>query len=509
MNQYRTRLLAHRVTQHLPHRTKCTTATQDAVRTAKMMLASQLKDQTDSDSSMVSEECTKVFVNTELDLAQIQCYGFDYDYTLVQYEEDRLNQFIYKAALEHLVEDKRYPNEMKSHLQYDPHFATRGLHFDTRHGTLIKLDCNYDIQSTAVCLGRELLSRDASYTLYQSQHIARNEQQYLRTIADAFAIPEACLLADTVQFFRERQIPFKCEYLADDVAQSISAVHISGQMYRQISEDPAHYIRPVGEQVAQLLQRLQAHQKQVFIITNSPYWFMEAGMKHLLGPDWQTYFDLVIASAGKPNFFTADRDFRKVSKANGRLKWGGIGDKFESGQVYAQGGMNGLIDRVGWRPEEVLYCGDHLHSDLVEPVRESGWRTLCVASEIEHEIRIRGTAEQQALRHELREVEAIIRGVSGEHTETQEALELLQRHRFTLQQELKCAHNEHFGSIFRTHNRPTLYMEQMTRYANIYSSQVTNLLKYPIDAKLYPPRVRLPHEKSKVLRYHGEFLREF
>ena len=56
-----------------------------------------------------------------------------------------------------------------------------------------------------------------------------------------------------MQFFRDRQIPFKSEYLADDVAQSISAVHISGQMYRQISEDPAHYIRPVGEQVHAIL----------------------------------------------------------------------------------------------------------------------------------------------------------------------------------------------------------------------------------------------------------------
>ena len=130
------------------------------------------------------------------------------------------------------------------------------------------------------------------------------------------------------------------------------------------------------------------------------------------------------------------------------------------------------------------------------------------------------------LRNELREVEALIRAVPGEDQPTIEvafiptamcvcvcdglqALDLLQKHRRSLQQDLKCAHNQNFGSIFRTHNRPTLYMEQMMRYANIYSSQVTNLLHYPVDAKLYPPRVRLPHEKSSVLKYHGEFLREF
>ena len=114
---------------------------------------------------------------------------------MVRYQEDRLNRFIYSAALEHLVEERRYPSEMKPHLEYDPNFATRGLHFDTRHGTLIKLDCNYDIQSTAVTLGRELLSRDDAYSMYEGQHLHRDQQQYLRAIADAFAIPEACLLA--------------------------------------------------------------------------------------------------------------------------------------------------------------------------------------------------------------------------------------------------------------------------------------------------------------------------
>ena len=85
---------------------------------------------------------------------------------------------------------------------------------------------------------------------------------------------------------------------------------------------------------------------------------------------------------------------------------------------------------------------------------------------------------------------------------------IIEQHRRRLQNDLKCAHNQYFGSIFRTHKRPTLYMEQMQRYSNVYTSKLTNLLYYPLDAILYPPRQRLPHEKSKLLKYSGEFLAE-
>eukprot|EP00656_Telonema_subtile_P001951 TRINITY_DN10848_c0_g1_i4.p1 TRINITY_DN10848_c0_g1~~TRINITY_DN10848_c0_g1_i4.p1 ORF type:complete len:401 (-),score=102.38 TRINITY_DN10848_c0_g1_i4:126-1328(-) len=399
---------------------------------------------------------------------------------------------------------------MAHSLKYDHSFATRGLHFDVRHGTLIKLDGNYGIQPTAVTLGREQLSMEEADVLYPDQHLSRTDQTYLKAIQDAFAIPEACLLADTVQFFRDRKINFKSEYLVEDVQSSISNVHISGDMYKAVANNPAAYIQPVGQRVHQLLSTLQQAQKQLFIITNSPYWFMDAGMTHLLGADWARYFQVIITSAGKPGFFTGSRNYRALSSDSGRLKWGEIGDWFLPGRAYAQGSMKGLMKRVDWSTAggQVLYCGDHLHSDLVEPAREYGWKTMCIAAEIEDEVRIRNSPEQQILRDELREVEALIRSVSSPSDTVHQAVQFLQQHRRSLQLNLKIAHNKNFGSIFRTHNRPTLYMDQMHRYANLYTSNLTNLLHYPLDTKFYPRRVRLPHEKSSVLKYRGKFLSE-
>jgi phosphoglycolate phosphatase-like HAD superfamily hydrolase len=35
-----------------------------------------------------------------------------------------------------------------------------------------------------------------------------------------------------------------------------------------------------------ILQRLRDSGKQLFICSNSPWYFVDAGMRHLMGPDW-------------------------------------------------------------------------------------------------------------------------------------------------------------------------------------------------------------------------------
>ncbi len=40
----------------------------------------------------------------------------------------------------------------------------------------------------------------------------------------------------------------------------------------------------------------------MFLMTNSGFEFVNAGMRHLLGEDWRSFFDLVIVDANKPNW---------------------------------------------------------------------------------------------------------------------------------------------------------------------------------------------------------------
>lgn len=61
------------------------------------------------------------------------------------------------------------------------------------------------------------------------------------------------------------------------------------------------------------LERLQQANKQIFLITNSAYWYVNHGMSYLLGQDWRNFFDVIICQARKPSFFGAEKRFFFVS----------------------------------------------------------------------------------------------------------------------------------------------------------------------------------------------------
>jgi hypothetical protein len=94
-------------------------------------------------------------------LDELDILGFDYDYTLASYT-DKVSYFIYDKALQYLLKNHgytpislrltfyphelthfrcaslSYPQELK-HKTFDPTFAIRGLHYDTKKGYMMKL----------------------------------------------------------------------------------------------------------------------------------------------------------------------------------------------------------------------------------------------------------------------------------------------------------------------------------------------------------------------------------
>ena len=62
------------------------------------------------------------------------------------------------------------------------------------------------------------------------------------------------------------------------------------------------------------LERLLNANKQLFLITNSAFWYVNRGMTHLLGKKWQDFFDIVICQARKPSFFGAQKRLNCIDK---------------------------------------------------------------------------------------------------------------------------------------------------------------------------------------------------
>ena len=108
-------------------------------------------------------------------------------------------------------------------------------------------------------------------------------------------------------------------------------------------------------------------------------------MRYIFGDKWQDDWDAIIASAGKPSFYTDDsRPFREICKETRRLMFKPV-DRFEKGSVYTEGCLKELTRLMDWskpaKTEEinseitsgatavasnVLYIGDSLFADLVD-----------------------------------------------------------------------------------------------------------------------------------------------
>src|SRR6476646_3068457 len=81
----------------------------------------------------------RVFCNRNLRMDSIEMIGFDMDYTLALYHQDRLERLSIELTLGKLIEKHGYPEPIRD-LYDDPRRAIRGVMVDRQLGNVVKLD---------------------------------------------------------------------------------------------------------------------------------------------------------------------------------------------------------------------------------------------------------------------------------------------------------------------------------------------------------------------------------
>ena len=205
------------------------------------------------DSKMVDPTTTKrsispmsnahdsIFANTYVDLGNVDTVGFDYDYTLVHYTEELLT-LLYSMALNRLVNDRHYPTEMlTSDLVYDNYFSIRGLAVDKETGWICHL--SYTHKVAVAWEGREKVSTSKVFEEYRGKRALnpRDRRARLKPLNDLFSMAECCLIADTIQFFKDNSIDFCPSNVVTDILGAIRDTHISGDFHRIVANDPEKY----------------------------------------------------------------------------------------------------------------------------------------------------------------------------------------------------------------------------------------------------------------------------
>ncbi|XP_072942562.1 5'-nucleotidase domain-containing protein 3 isoform X1 [Epargyreus clarus] len=457
-----------------------------------------------------------VFACNELDLSEVKVYGFDYDYTLAHYKPT-LEHLLYNLGRDMLLDKYKYPPEI-SKLEYKPHFAVRGLHYDIEKGLLLKLDSFLQIQFGAVYRGLTPVSTEEVLKLYKNRIIpiayvegdTRAHRIYTNVewnkpkskkhanrakmvhLADLFSVPEMGLLCNVAEYFIKNHIDYHPEILFLDVKNSVQNCHPI--MHKIVAQNVEEYIRPNAD-LKKYFQMLQQGDKKLFLVTNSPYHFVNAGMEMLVGHDWREYFDVVIVNANKPTFFTeVSRPIRVFDKNANTHIWEKV-TSLEKGIIYYEGTVKQLQDLTGWSGHQVLYFGDHPYSDLADVTLEHGWRTGAIINELTHEINTLNTQKFKENANWLQMLTQIIEDYQD--YDDPEAMEILQdwmNERDRLRNDTKSVFNRQFGSVFRTYHNPTYFSRRLFRFADIYTSNIRNLLNYSLTHTFYPRRGVMPHE---------------
>ncbi|KAF7660633.1 hypothetical protein LDENG_00278630 [Lucifuga dentata] len=442
-----------------------------------------------------------IFANNEMSLDDTEIYGFDYDYTLAFYSS-HLHTLIFNIARDILITKHRYPENLRNY-EYFPDFAVRGLHYDVQKALLMKIDAFHYIQLGTVYRGLHPVSDEEVIAMYEGCHVPleimsdfygkSSHGHTMKQFMDIFSLPEMTLLSCVNDFFMRHNIDYEPVHLYKDVKEAIRDVHVKGIMYRAVEADIEKYIC-YGEQSHAVLKKLSEHGKKMFLITNSPFDFVDRGMSYIVGKDWRDLFDVVIVQADKPSFFNDRRKpFRRVTD-KGALLWDRI-HHLEKGQIYKQGNLYEFLRLTGWRGSKVLYFGDHIYSDLADLTLKHGWRTGAIIPELRKEIKIMNTEQYVEMMSWLQALTGLIEQMQVHRDPSSRAvIQEWIKEREAMRSQTKDMFNAQFGSLFRTYHNPTYFSRRLSRFADIYMASISCLLNYDFQHTFFPRRTPLQHE---------------
>ncbi|KAF6040466.1 NT5DC3 [Bugula neritina] len=313
----------------------------------------------------------------------------------------------------------------------------------------------------------------------------------MHQFVDIFTIPEISLISQVIEFFQSNAIAYDPEYVFWDVRSSVQSIHTSGQLHEEITRNLEKYLTN-SSRIAELLDRLISHDKKLFLISNSGFPFINAGMTYMVGADWLDKFDVVIINARKPDFFISNkRPFRMYNHDTNSTLWHRV-SQLEKGCVYSEGNLFDLQRFTGWSGSKVLYFGDHVYTDLADATLHHGWRTGAIIPELTDEINALNKEEFKRdviLMVGLQDLIEKYQDIAPDDLLNSWQMELI-----TIKKRTKDLINPHFGSIFRTFHNPTYFSRRLHRFADIYTASLSNLLHYSVDHQFYPRRGALAHE---------------
>ncbi len=465
---------------------------------------------------MSPDRSQRIFANRTLNLRSIKAIGYDLDYTLVHYNSFEWERRAYEHTRDRLLE-RGWPVE---DLEFDPDQVIQGLAIDLELGNLLKVTrFGYVIRAVH---GTRRYGYSELRRAYAGVVVDLGEPRWI-FLNTMFSMSEAALFAQVVDLADAGRIPEVMGYedLYVTVRDSLDDAHMEGTLKAEILADPERFVEPDPDVPRTLLDQ-KAAGKRLILITNSDWNYARRIMEYAFDPyldggmSWRDLFDTVIVSAGKPGFFFDDHTLYHVVDEDLSLLTPHAG-LAEPGAVYFGGCARRVEDSLGLSGDEILYFGDHLFGDVHASKAQLRWRTALILRELESELQSLEAFEDDefrltALMGEKELLEArlaslhldqlhLARSKSGPSDELVDDIEQARMQLASLDDEISplaieagVLNNPQWGLLMRSGMDKSLFARQVERYADVYTSRVSNFLLATPYAYLRAARASLPHE---------------
>ncbi|RMG11807.1 MAG: HAD family hydrolase [Deltaproteobacteria bacterium] len=460
-----------------------------------------------------------LFCNRTLNLRSIKAVGYDMDYTLVHYRMEAWERLAYTFIQERLAE-RGWP---VADLRFDPSLVIQGLIIDSELGNVVKAN-RFGYVKRAYHGTRPLPFEDLKRTYARELVDLRDPRfVFLNTL---FSISECCLWMQLVDRLDAGEIPEPVGYgdLHRIVRRTLDEAHAEGLMKERILRDPEAFVE-LDDEVALTLLDQRAAGKKILLITNSEYAYGAPVLSYALdrylgaGQSWRDLFDATFFAARKPDFFRVSMPCFEVVDEGGLLRE--HRGPVRTGGIYVGGNAQLVEDSFGLVGEEILYVGDHVFVDVHLTKSELRWRTALVLRDLEQEIEaLEAFAEDrrtlEAMMEEKTRLEAAYAAqrlmlqrlregygpqpdrpaeeIEAEIARLREGIAELDGRIAPLAKASSELVNPRWGPLMRAGNDKSLLARQVERYADVYTSRVSNFLLHTPFVYLRSPRGSLPHD---------------
>lgn len=474
----------------------------------------------------------RVFCNRNLRMDSIEMIGFDMDYTLALYHQDKLEQLSISLTLTKLLEKHGYPEEIKD-LVYDPRWAIRGLMVDRLNGNVFKMDRHAYVGR---CYhGFRELTHDERRATYRNEKINLSSDRF-EWIDTLFGLPEAVMYTTLVDWADRQTGTVDYDKLFGDIRMAIDEAHRDDTLKSVIKADLQSFIVK-DPLLGETLHKFRSSGKKLFLLTNSLYDYTSVVMSYLLDgerkayPSWRNYFDIVIVGGAKPAFFNELRPFVQIDPVTGEpVATNGEIKHLSRDKIYQGGNVVAFEAMTGIKGEQVLYIGDHIYGDILRLRKAHMWRTAMLLQELERELTVSERLEaqikdldlldrrhrnlQSEIDYQTLRLKKIQRLIDDETTSAplrtrleeerkiaranidslRDRADLMDKEVDSLEARIDRAYNPHWGSCLREGNENSRFGEQVNDYADLYTSRVSNFGPYSPLRYFRAPRRPMPHE---------------